>query len=68
MPSIDPRLINLAIQEAPAIIEAFRRLFVRRATNAPTPTDAEVIAAFNQAFLSSLLKDQLWLAAHPEQP
>ena len=66
MPVDTGALINLAIREAPAIIALFRQHFTRQNPDVPAPTDIEVIAAFNQAFLSSLLKDNLWLAAHPE--
>ena len=63
---MNPALIALAIQETPAIIEALKRVFTRRNPDLPTPTSAEVILAFNQAFESSLAKDAQWLSAHPE--
>ena len=62
---MNPALIALAIQEAPTIIAALKALFHQTNPNAPLPTDAEVIAAYQTAFVSSLAKDDAWLAAHP---
>lgn len=59
------QLIALAIQEVPNIIEALKEAFHKKEPTAPVPTEAEVIAAFNQAFTSSLAKDDLWLAQNP---
>lgn len=59
-------LLTIAIQEAPAVIALLRGLFQQKNPGAPPPTDAEVIAAFEKAFKSSLAKDNAWLAAHPE--
>jgi len=59
-------LIQIAISEAPAVIALLRGLFQQKNPSAPVPTDAEVIAAFEKAFKSSLAKDDQWLAAHPE--
>jgi hypothetical protein len=64
-PTLDPRLVNLAIAEAPAVIALLRAAFQKRDPSAPAPTDAEVIAAYQQAFVSSLAKDDAWLTAHP---
>ena len=63
---MNPALIALAIQETPAVIEALKRVFTRRNPDLPAPTSVEVILAFNQAFESSLAKDELWLRTHPE--
>jgi len=62
---MNPAILMLAIQETPALIAAFRKLFVKANPTLPAPTDEEVIAAFHSAFLSSLAKDAAWLAAHP---
>lgn len=60
------QLIALAIQETPALIEGFKKLFAQHNPAAPEPTSEEVIAAYQSAFASSLAKDEVWLAAHPE--
>lgn len=59
------QLLTLAIQEAPAIIAGLKSLFQQAHPDAPEPTEAEVMAAFNAAFISSLAKDTAWLAQHP---
>jgi len=58
-------LIALALQETPAILATLKALFATQNPDAPVPTDAEVIAAYQTAFVSSLAKDDAWLAAHP---
>jgi hypothetical protein len=58
-------LLAIALQETPAIIESLKGLFVQQHPDAPVPTDAEVIAAYQAALASSLAKDADWLAAHP---
>jgi hypothetical protein len=58
-------LLQLALQETPAIIAMLRQAFQKQNPDAPLPSDAEVIAAYESAFRSSLAKDAAWLAAHP---
>ncbi len=60
-------LINLAIQETPALIEAFKAAFIKAHPDQPVPTSDEVIASYQAAFESSLALDARWLAAHPEK-
>lgn len=59
-------LVGIAIQELPAIIDSLKGLFVQQHPDAPVPTDAEVIAAYQEALASSLAKDAAWLEAHPD--
>lgn len=59
-------LLLVAIKNAPAVIALIKDAFRREHPDAPTPTDAEVIKAEVSAFLSSMAKDDAWLAAHPE--
>lgn len=63
-PSTNP-LVTLVIEELPSVVDEVRSLFAARHPTDPLPTDADVKAAFDQAFQSSLAKDEAWLAAHP---
>jgi hypothetical protein len=62
------QLVTLAIEETPAIIDGLKSLFAKQNPGAPVPTSDEVIAAYNSAFVSSVAKDEAWLAVHPVQP
>jgi hypothetical protein len=66
--TINPQLLALAVTLAPTVIDLFKSAFVRANPDAPVPTDGEVIAAFNSAFVKSLAVDEQWLAAHPVTP
>ncbi len=63
---MNPNLLNVAIAEAPAIFDFLRTAFAKAHPGDPEPTDAEVIAAYEAAFASSIAKDEAWLAAHPD--
>lgn len=63
---IDPRLLAVGVEEAPAIIDLIRQAFVRKHPGAQVPTSAEVIALFDRTYLGSLAIDDAILAAHPE--
>lgn len=58
-------LVAIAIQEAPEVLAFLKDAFAKKNPDAPIPTDQEVIDAYQQAFASSILKDDDWLAAHP---
>lgn len=59
-------LILLAIKEAPSVIAFLKIQFAKANPEAPMPTDAEVITAYESAFASSIAKDDIWLATHPQ--
>jgi hypothetical protein len=60
-------IINLAVQELPAVISLFKELFKKQNPDAPEPTNEEVIAAFETAYQMSLAKDDAILNAHTEE-
>lgn len=64
--ALDPRLVQIGIAELPAMIDFLKSAFRRRHPGDPEPTSEDVIAAYELAFASSLAKDDLWLATHPE--
>ena len=57
-------LAAVALENLPAIIASLRDVFVKRNPDAPVPSDAEVIQAYQEALASSLAKDAEWLATH----
>ncbi len=61
-----PALIAVLIQQMPQIIELGKLAFQKAHPELPVPTSEQIIAAWLQASTSSLLKDEAWLAAHPE--
>jgi hypothetical protein len=67
-PTPNEMLMQLAIQELPVIIELVRQVFIKHNPEAPPPTDADVMAVFNQAYAQSLAVDEQWQAAHPVLP
>lgn len=54
---MDQLLLQLAIQETPNIIASVKDLFAKQNPTAPPLTDAQVFAALNTAYFSSLAKD-----------
>ena len=64
--AIDPRLVDLAIEEVPAAIEWIKSAFAARHPTDPQPTSEEVIAARDHAYKISLAVDDAILAEHPE--
>lgn len=56
---------QLVISEAPAIIAFAQGLFKAKNPDLPVPTSAEVIAAYETVFVSSVAKDEAIKAAHP---
>jgi hypothetical protein len=59
-------LLLVALKELPGVIGFLRDAFGEAHPGAPVPTDAEIIAAYQQALTSSLAKDDDWLETHPE--
>lgn len=58
-------LIPILIGKMPELIALAQGWFREANPALPVPTSEEVIAAWLQASTSSLLKDDLWLQAHP---
>lgn len=63
---MNPALVAIAIQEAPAVLALLRNLFVKKHPDAAVPSDEAIINAYHDAFNASLAKDAAWLSAHPE--
>jgi hypothetical protein len=63
---MNPGLLNLIIGQIPGIIAMVKANHAATDPTAPPPTDADVLAALQQAVASSIAKDDLWLQAHPE--
>jgi len=59
-------LIALALEQTPNLILALKAAFVKRHPDLPEPTSEEIIAAYNSAFVSTVAKDDAFLAAHPD--
>ena len=57
-------LAAVALENLPAIIASLRDVFVKRNPDAPVPSDAEVIQAYQEALAASLAVDAEWLASH----
>jgi hypothetical protein len=64
---MNQQLIQVAVTMVPSIIDWLREAFRKENPTLPQPTDAEIIAAYNVAFVSSLAKDDTWLQAHPRE-
>lgn len=62
---MSPQLLQLLIDQSPAIVAGIKALFKRDNPDAPEPTDQEVLDAARQVFTESLATDDAWLAAHP---
>lgn len=65
-PNLLQGLLGVAISQLPSIIAFVREERAKADPTAPTPTDDEVLAALAGAVASSIARDDLWLAAHPE--
>lgn len=54
---MEAELLQLAVAELPNIVAGVKDLFAKNNPDAPPVTDAQVFAALNSAYLSSLAKD-----------
>jgi hypothetical protein len=59
-------IINTAIGALPSIIALIRGNHTSQNPGVPPPTDEEIIAGLQRAVESSIAKDDLWLAQHPQ--
>ena len=51
----------------PSVISLVQALFKKQNPGLPVPTPAEIMAMFASTCLSSLVKDDEWLATHPKE-
>lgn len=58
-------LVNVITGTLPGIIALIRANHAAANPDAPVPTSAEVIAAFEAAVGQSLARGDAWLSAHP---
>lgn len=66
---LDPNaLVNVGVAILPEVLALFRSRHAAADPNAPTPTDAEVLAGLKAAVEQSIATDNDWLARHPAQP
>jgi hypothetical protein len=65
---MNPGLLNLIIGQIPGIIAMIKTNHAASDPNAPPVTDADVLAALQQAVASSIARDDQWLQAHPQGP
>lgn len=63
--NIDPRLVEVGIENLPVIIATFRALFQKAHPNEPVPSDAEFVAAAEATFQSEHAKNIDILKSHP---
>ena len=64
--AIDPRLVSVIIDETPAVIALVQSLFIKKHPDDPTPSSAEVIAAWETVYSDSLARDEQILKDNPE--
>ncbi len=64
--AVDPRIVNILTEEAPAIIGLVQSLFAQRHPTDPVPTSAEVIAAWESLYASDVARDEQLLKDNPE--
>lgn len=63
--AVDPRLVSVLTEEAPAIIGLVQSLFAKRHPDQPVPTSEEVIAAWETLYAADLAKDEQLLKDNP---
>ena len=67
MPPVNvPSLVNTITAVLPNIVELIKAIRGQVTPDTPPPTDAEVIAALNEAVTAGLAVAEAWKAAHPE--
>jgi len=62
------QIATLIANQLPGLIAFLRERLRRDDPDAPSPTDAEILAALHTAVSASVAKDDAWLAAHPPTP
>lgn len=63
--AIDPRIVSVLTDEAPAIIGLVQSLFAKRNPGVPVPTSDEVTAAYESLYASDVARDEQLLKDNP---
>lgn len=58
-------LAPLIVQALPEIVSAIKGIVSAKQPDAPSASDAAILAALHQAVAADVAKDSQWLAAHP---
>jgi hypothetical protein len=61
-------VLQLVLGELPSIIDMIKAHHAEVNPTLSPLSDADALAILMQAINSSLMKDAMWLAAHPEHP
>ncbi len=61
-------ILGLVLQQLPTLVDLIKSRHAAVNPSAAPLTDAEVLAALQQAIASSIAKDDQWLAAHGKKP
>ena len=66
--AVDPRIVNVLIDEAPAITAFIQGIFAKKHPGEPVPTSEQVIAAYESLYQTDVARDEQLLRDNPDKP